>query len=175
MRCENSVDGERISMNSEGSSHKSRENFVSAFSAGAFLVLLGAIFVSTPDFFARVVDFFTDFKAFVEVPHFAGVFLPMPEHLRSHTAVYSAAMQFCLAWGIFLVGLLVMRIFAGSPLRKKAENASDIVFWLLTSFLIMNFLNDSTTREMWFAFWAALITILGVSLIVRAIILALFK
>lgn len=161
-------------MASESISRKAKERFISAFSAGAFLILLGVIFIATPGFVNSVIDFFTHFTI-VEVPRFTGVYLPIPEHPRNYTTIYSAAVQFSLAWGIVLVGLLVMRILAGSPLQKKAKNVSDIVFWLSTSFLVTTFLNENITREMWFAFWAALITIIGVSLIVRAIILALFK
>jgi hypothetical protein len=161
-------------MNSESATRKSRESFVSAFSAGAFLILVGTIFVATPGFLDAVVDFFTHF-VIVEVPHFAGVFLPMPEHPRNYTLIYSAAMQFSLAWGIFLIGLLVIRFVVHSPLQKKAENISDIVAWLSNSVLVSIFLNAETTTTMWFAFWAAVITVFGFSLIIRAIILALFK
>ena len=157
------------------SSQKSKEGFFSAFSAGAFLVLLGAIFITTPGFFDSVSAFFLDFGT-VEVPNFiSGFFLPAPKNLADHTTVYSAAIHFSLAWGIFLIGLLMLRLFAGSPLRKKAENASDIVFWLVGSFLISIFLNETTTLTMWFEFWAVIIMLLGVSLVIRAIILAMFK
>jgi hypothetical protein len=88
--------------------------------------------------------------------------------------VYLAASWFSFAWGIFLIALLALRILAHSPLQKKAENVSDIFFWLASGFLIGNFLNEAATTVMWFAFWAAIIMLLGVSLIIRAFILAVF-
>ncbi|MDH5481296.1 MAG: hypothetical protein OEY22_00240 [Candidatus Bathyarchaeota archaeon] len=155
-------------------SRKSREGFISAFSAGVFLILIGIIFVAIPGIFDAVLQFFKDFTI-IQVPHVPGFMLPAPSHLANHTTVYSAVMYFSLAWGIFLVGLLMIRIFARSPLQKKAENTSDIVFWLASSFLVTNFLNEDTDIAMWFAFWATIIMLVGVSLVIRAIVLALFK
>jgi hypothetical protein len=158
-----------------GSSGKQKERFISALSGGAFLILVGIIFIMTPNFFSAAWDFFVDF-AMVKVPNtLPGFSLPAPKNPASHTIVYTAAMNFSLAWGIFLVGLLLIRIFANSPLQKKAENFSDIVSWLGSSFLVTEFLNETTTATRWFAYWAALIMLIGASLIVRATILAIFK
>jgi len=158
-----------------GFSQKTRETFISAFSAGVFLVLFGLFFVVTPGLFDKVVNFFTDF-GIVKVPHMPiGIVLPAPEHPATHVTVYSAVSQFCFAWGIFLIGLFILRFFAGSPLNKKADTAGDIVFWLVSGYLVSNFLNNTTNHEEWFAFWAAIIMLIGVGLIIRAIILAIFR
>jgi hypothetical protein len=101
--------------------------------------------------------------------------LPAPRHPANYTTVYAAATLFSFAWGIFLIAMLVMRIFAHSPLHKKAENVSDIVFWLVAGLFITGFLNKATTMVTWFAFWAAIIMLIGVSLIIRAIVLATFR
>jgi hypothetical protein len=150
-----------------------KESFVSAFSIGVFLILLGAIFIATPNFFDKLSAFFMDFDI-VQVSNI-GIYFPAPKNPASHTAVYLAASQFCLAWGIFLIALLCFRVFAHSPLNKKAENFSDIVVWLGDAVLITSFLNEKTTASAWFAFWALVITLIGVSLIVRALILAAFR
>jgi len=71
--------------------------------------------------------------------------------------------------------LFVFRFFAGSPLNKKAETASDIVFWLVSGYLVGNFLNDAATVNLWFAFWVTIIMLIGVKLIIQAIILAVFR
>lgn len=47
-----------------------------------------------------------------------------------------------------------------------------MVFWLGASYLVGTLLNETTMMEDWFVFWAAIIMLIGVSLIVRAIILA---
>jgi hypothetical protein len=158
----------------EGSTQKPREGFISLFSAGFFLILIGMIFVMTPSFFAKILSFFQDFDL-IQVPNIsARILLPAPRHPENHTTIYSAASWFSFAWGTFLVALLAVRILFNSPLRKKAENVSDIFFWLTSGFLIGNFLNEATTIVMWFTFWTVIIILLGMSLIIRAFILAVF-
>ena len=169
-------EGDKEGMNEHSkSSQVPKENFVSALSVGVFLVLIGIAVIATPGFFDKIVDFFMDFDI-VRVPNCPfEIFLPAPRNPANYTAVYSAATLFSFAWGIFLIAMLGVRIFARSPLNKKAENVSDIVFWLLGSFLINSFLDEATDTVMWFAFWALVITLIGVLLIVRAVILAAFK
>jgi hypothetical protein len=65
--------------------------------------------------------------------------------------------------------MLVIRFATGSPNRKKAENLSDIIFWFGTAYLIQTWLINNTK---WFEFWATILILLGMSLIVRAIYLA---
>jgi hypothetical protein len=161
-------------MSTHGYPRVSRDGFVSALSAGFFFVLVGVLFIVTPDLFDSIVRFFQNFDI-VQVPHFtAGFVLPAPKNPAMHMTVYSAAAQFSLAWGLFLIGILAVRIFANSPLRKKAENVSDIVYWLVSSYLISVFLNNTTTTLLWFAFWAAIIMLAGMTLIIRAAVLAVF-
>lgn len=158
----------------EGFTQRSREGLISGSSVGVFLILIGMIFVLTPGFFSTLLTFFNDFDL-VQVPNvYAGVVLPAPRNPADHTTVYSAASWFSFGWGIFLVALLAVRILANSQLQKKAENASDIFFWLANGFLIGYFLNETTTTVMWFSFWTAIIMLFGVSLIIRALILAFF-
>jgi hypothetical protein len=164
-----------MKMSTYGSSRRSRDGFISALSAGFFFILVGVLFIVTPNLFDSIVKFFQNFDV-VQVPHFTtGFVLPAPKNPAMHVTVYSAAAQFSLAWGLFLIGLLAVRILANSPLRKKAENASDIVYWLVNSYLITIFLNSTTTRQSWFAFWAAIIMLAGTTLLIRAAILAVIR
>ncbi|HVP92369.1 MAG TPA: hypothetical protein VMS94_01370 [Acidobacteriota bacterium] len=164
-----------MKMGTYGSSRRSRDGFVSALSAGFFFVLVGVLFIVTPNLFDSIVRFFQNFDM-VQVPHFTtGFVLPAPKNPAMHVTVYSAATQFGLAWGLFLIGLLAVRILANSPLRKKAENASDIVYWLVNSYLVTIFLNSTTTIPQWFAFWAAIIMLAGITLLIRAAILAVIQ
>jgi len=156
--------------------HRSRykEGFINAASTGFFFILLGTIFITTPNLFDKVLDFFQDFEM-VNVPNFGDVVFPAPASPATHTTVYLAAKRFCFVWGLFSIGILLLRIFAGSPLKKKAETASKIVFWLGASTLINIFLTKTATIAMWFAFWAAIIMLIGFSLVIRAFILAVAK
>jgi len=80
--------------------------------------------------------------------------------------------QFSLIWGIFLIAIMGLRFAVHSPLNKKADNAGDIVFWLGAYYLLTTILNEATTHATWFTFWTEMIMLGGVSLIVRAIVLA---
>jgi len=144
------------------------EGLISAISAGFFFILIGIIFVTTPNLFERILDFFRDFD-FVRVPN-TGIFLPAPFFPRNHQVVYRAAEQFEFAFGLFHIVILGLRFVFRSAVRRKAETAGNIVFWLGTGYLTRTLLIE-TTR--WFEFWAVFIMLIGVTLIVRAIILAI--
>ena len=135
--------------------------------------MAGTLFLVTSGLFEGVIDFFKDFDTIRVLS--TDVYLPAPRTLTSHMVVYETARLFCLYWGVFLVALLIARFVLHSSWRKKAENLSDIVFWLGAMYLIQTMLLDvsvALSYTDWFAFWAAIIMLLGVSLIVRAIVLA---
>ncbi len=146
------------------------EGLFSAVSAGFFFILVGAIFVTTPNLFDKIIAFFRNLSI-VSVPNMV-ILLPAPTSPRNHLVVYSAVTQFSLVWGLYQIFVLALRFVARSSLDKKAETASNIVFWLGASYLIPIFLNGTTTYITWFAFWAGILMLIGVTLIVRAIVLA---
>ncbi len=157
-------------------SPKRREWIFGAASAGFFLILIGVIFIATPGLFDKTLNFFRDYLTAEDKLNLVRVFpdigsfvLPAPVNPARHTDLYTADMFFALAWGIFQMLIVVTRFALGSPIAKKAETASDIVFWLGTAYFIKTMLIDTT---MWFEFWAILIMLGGISLIVRALILA---
>jgi len=150
------------------SSSKYREPLFSAISAGFFLVLVGAIFVTTPNLFDNIIAFFRDLDI-MSVPHTENLLLPAPVSPSAHSDVYSALTKFSLIWGLYQIAILALRFIAHSPSSKKAETASNLVFWLGASYLINTFLIETT---IWFVFWATTIMLIGVSLMVRAAILA---
>lgn len=154
----------------EEKAFKRMETFFSIASIGFLLILLGAIFASTPSLYDEIIAFFRDF-AIIHVPN-TTIYLPAPANPRAHLTVYSAAGTFCLIWGIYEIAILIARFFARSPTNKKAETTSNIIFWLGASYLIRQFLTAATTTANWFAFWTLIIMLLGVSLIVRGLILA---
>ncbi|MGB8780991.1 MAG: hypothetical protein WCD81_10140 [Candidatus Bathyarchaeia archaeon] len=177
-------------MNFGGISRRRREGLLSAVSAGFFLLLIGVLFVIKPNLYADTVTFFNNFNATSAVPN-TQIQLPAPDAQRSATnstvheanlAVYSAAQQFSVAWGIFLIALLVMRFAFDSTWRRKAQNISNIVFWFGAIYLIQTWLIDPTNSlpyptnaQPWFEFWSMIIVLIGASLIVRAICLAAYR
>jgi hypothetical protein len=174
-------------MNFGGFSRRHREGLLSAVSAGFFLLLIGTLFVINSNLYTDTVTFFSNFNATSAVPNTQAQ-LPAPDAQLSENNitvrnanldVYSAAQQFSLAWGIFLIALLVLRFAFDSTWRRKARNISDIVFWFGAIYLIQTWLIGPTnnppspaTAQPWFQFWSMIIVLIGASLIVRAICLA---
>ena len=161
----------------EGHSHGYRDGLFSAISAGFFFVVVGAIFITTPNIFDRIIEFFRNFDI-VPVPNFQNIFLPAPLYPFTHRVVYLAVEQFSYIWGLFQILVLGLRFIARSPWRKKAETASNLVFWFGAGFLIRTFLLETirlphiTGMTRWFAFWTVIIMLIGATLIIRAIVLA---
>jgi hypothetical protein len=168
---------------SQGSRRYTRghyEGILSAVSVGFFLILIGTIFITTPNLLHNVATFLSHFNV-VQVGN-TNIYVPAPKNLEvyidAYLAVYVAAREFSLIWGVFLIALLGTRFLLDSPLRRKAQNIGDIVFWLGVTYLIQTFLVAPTQTSrlvnvtQWFEFWAAVVMFIGVSLIARAIFLA---
>ncbi len=145
-----------------------RDGILSAVSAGGFLVIVGSMFIIHPNLIDRIIDFFNDINL-VSVVDQSNIVLPSPARVALHVDVYSAVLQFSIAWGVFLVAMLVVRFAVNSPTHRKAENVSDIIFWFGTAYLIQIWLLNSAK---WFEFWAMILILVGISLIVRAAYLA---
>jgi len=164
-----------LSQGSRGYTRGHYEGILSAVSVGFFLILIGTIFVTTPNLLNKIVTFLNDFGV-VQVGN-TNIYIPAPQHLGNHIDVYLAAREFSLVWGVFLIAMLGARFLFDAPLRRKAENIGDIVFWLGATYLIQTFLVAPTQTSIidvtkWFEFWAAVVMFIGASLIVRAIFLA---
>ena len=152
-----------------------REEIITAVSVGFFLILIGAIFIATPTLYGALRTFFSpDSWINVNVRN-SNVFIPVPVNPSAHSEVYKAAFEFCLIWGLFQIFVLIFRFVVGSSPRRKARTVSSTVFWLGASYLISAYLNSLTAtnhhqRDTWYTFWAAIIVLIGVALIVRAIV-----
>ena len=146
------------------------ERIITGVSIGFFLLLVGTIFVITPNLFSEVIDLLADFEM-VNVPN-SDLILPGPASPSAYEVVYVAAAQFSLALGLYQIVMLGLRFFASSQLGKRAETVGNMVFWLGTWFLIQTFLIETTQ---WFVFWSTIIILIGVSLIARAGIMAVAR
>jgi hypothetical protein len=99
-----------------------------------------------------------------------GISLPAPANPAA-PVLYTAAFQFSIGLGILQVILLAIRVTMGSPIGKTAETMGNLVKWFGAAYLITTYLNSTTTLSRWFMFWAGILIILGLSLIVRALVL----
>ena len=149
---------------------KSQEGLFTAISAGFFLLLMGILFVITPNLFESIIDFFEDFKL-IDVPNTTIIF-PGPEFPRSHLTVYQAAGQVSVALCVFQILMLALRFIIPSVWGKRAETVGNFVYWAGAAFLIQYFLVDSTQ---WFIFWSTIVILAGVSLIARAAVMAISR
>lgn len=150
-----------------------QESILNAISVGTVFIMLGVVYVlALPvSLWDRVVSFFGSFTS----TRFAGtsIFLPVPVNPGGHTVFYAAVFQFCLGIGLLQILVLALRLMWRSPVSRIAETTGNLVFWLGASFLVATFLNASTTPSLWFAFWGALLLVLGFALIARAGVLLL--
>ncbi len=155
------------------------EGLLTAVSVGFFLILIGSLFIITPNLFNKVVDFLSHFTS--RQIRTTNIYAPVPENFSAHLDVYTAARLFSLVWGVFLIAMLAVRFILGSSLRQKAENLGGVVFWLGAAYLIQTYLvqpaqaSGLTATDYvrdWFEFWALIVALIGVSFIARGIFLA---
>ncbi len=150
--------------------YKSQEWLFTAISAGFFLLLVGTLFVITPNLFESIIDFFTDFKL-VDVPN-TNIIFPGPEFPRSHLKIYQVVGQASVGLCVFQILILALRFILPSVWGKRSETVGNFVFWAGTAFLVQYFLVDSTQ---WFVFWSTIVILAGVSLIARAAVMAISR
>lgn len=132
-------------------------------SFGFFLILVGFIWLNTPDLKDAVVAFFRDFRL---KEAFQDVYLPAPKSQWGHPIVYRAFQQFCIGYGLFQVVVLVLRFVFGSSVSDKAGTVSSFVFWLGLAFFAGLLLAEAVG---WFAFLAGFVVVVGLSIIVRGV------
>ena len=140
------------------------ESIITAISIGFTLLLVGILFIITPNLLGEIIDLLGDFEL-VEVVSNSNLIFLGPAFPNAHNVVYVAAAQFCLVIGLFQIVVFALRFLASSQWGKKAETVGNLVFWLGTWFLIQSFLLETTQ---WFVFWSTIIMLIGVSLIARA-------
>jgi hypothetical protein len=161
-----------LSKNSSAHAHpyKAGEGILSAISVGTVFILIGTIYVTTlpTSLWDKIVAFFSSFDIVGVTDRIS---LPAPAVPAAHTVVYNAAFQFCIGIAILQIILLTLRLMWHSPTGKTAETAGNLVYWFGASYLVFTFLNSSTTVTTWFAFWATILMVLGVSMIARALVL----
>jgi hypothetical protein len=152
-----------------------QEGLFTAISVGFALLLVGALFIITPNLFGKIVDFFKDIGV-VDVPNTDMIFIA-PESINSHSVVYQAAGQFSIALTIFQVIILALRFIIPSSLGKKSESVSSLVYWAGASFLIQSFLIDTARVSLtnWFEFWSLIIVLAGISILARAAFMAVSR
>lgn len=149
-------------------SYQRAESLFSAIYIGSIFIILGVIYyIHLPNnLFNELVDFFESLTL-ARVPD-TGIYLPAPISPAAHSDLYLAAFQFSLAIAIVEVVVLALRFVFNSPIKRKAETISNVVFWFGAAYLTITYLVNAATINKWFVFWTGIIIIFGLSLIARA-------
>ncbi len=147
------------------------DGWITAVAFGGFLVIVGLLFVLTPNLWHNITSFFDDITT-RPLP-FGGpdstISLLAPLHPGDHQQVYNALLQFDIAFGILQIVILGLRFGYHSHTRRIAETLGNAVFWLGAAIVVYIFLLQGTL-ESWFEYWAALIVVVGVSFVARAVV-----
>ena len=139
-------------------------DWLGLLSFGFFLVLIGTIWMATPNFTEKVTNFFKDFQLQNVNEH---IFFPAPEHQYNHLEVYTAAMQFCLIFGAFQIVILALRFVLHESLNRTAEALSGMVFWFSVGFFLYMLANETIGG---FGFLAGLIISVGLTIIASSFV-----
>jgi hypothetical protein len=147
------------------------EGTITALAFGGFLIIVGLVFVLTPNLSHDITAFFNDI---ITTPLPLGsstsnIMLPAPASPAAHNALYSAVMRFDIGIGILQVLILALRLQVKSWTRRVAETVGNLVFWFGAAILVNEFLLMGTLKG-WFEYWGALIVVVGISLVARAIV-----
>jgi hypothetical protein len=143
---------------------------ISAIAVGAVFILIGLVFVlALPNnLWDKIVGFFNNIPT-TQVPH-TTLTLPAPANPGAHEVLYTALFQFSLGIAALQVVILALRFALHSRIGRIAETMGNLVFWAGAGYLVNAYLNSSTTLTAWFSFWAALLVIVGLSVIARALV-----
>jgi hypothetical protein len=145
------------------------EGLITALAVGGFFIILGAVFGLTPGTPQKTIDFFSDFSV-QSFPYSGGnIVFPAPAHPAAHMDFYGAVINFMIGITVLQVVILALRLWAHSQLRRIAETVGNLVFWAGGA-VVANIYLLTGTLSGWFTFWAALVIIIGVSIVVRVII-----
>jgi len=156
-----------------------REGVIAVVSAGLFFILVGFIFVINQNLWPKIKDFGNDFTI-TRIAN-TSIQLPVPASPAAHVAVYSAVFQFALGIGILEILILAMHLANGSRIRRTTQSIGSAVFWFGAAYLLSvladmkNTLTDSQQLTIWYQFWAAIIMLIGISIVVRTGILLAAK
>jgi hypothetical protein len=132
-------------------------------SFGAFLIIVAIIYLTTPNIVRELEAFFRDFQL---EQIFNNIWWFVPS--MNHPVVYGAAEKFCYFFGIVQLGIIALKFAKGSSIHAKAETTSSIVFWFGMGY-ILSLLAGGTLS--WISFLAGFIILVGVSIIIRSLIL----
>ncbi len=151
--------------------NKHQEGIITAIAFGGFLIIVGLLFALTPNLWENITAFFDHLttKMFPYGSPGSTISLPAPANTAAHHALYNSLLQFDVAIGVLQIAIFALRIRARSRIGRIAETLGNAVFWLGAAVLVNSFLLPGTLKG-WFEFWGALVMLVGISLVARALV-----
>lgn len=143
------------------------EQLLGWLSFGAFLVIVGAIFLITPNLTDKLEAFFRDFELEQIRENF---YFPTPQN--PHPTLYESVAIFCFAYGIYQFLLLILKFALKAEPTKKSETLTSIIFWPATGYGML-MLKDGTIE--WLTFIATLVILAAIAIIIRSAAHIIFK
>jgi len=136
------------------------EQLLGWLSFGAFLVIVGGIFLITPNLTDEIKTFFTDFK----LEQVSGDFyFPTPQN--PHPTFYKSIAIFCFAYGMYQFILLILKFVLKAEPTNKSGTFTSIIFWLVTGCVMLMLKNETIE---WLTFIATLVILAAIALIITS-------
>ena len=150
--------------------HSRGTDWLGLVSLGFFFIVVGTVFVVTPNLAEEIRVFFKNFYLAEAYPN---VKLPAPMFPRP--IVYEAVMNFCYAFGASQIVVLILRFALKDSSSRKAETASGIVFWFGMGVFADFAISLLVEPTAWFSLLSGLIIMIGLLIISRILLAELLR
>lgn len=141
---------------------ENKTDIVGLASFGFFLVVVGAVFASTPNLATQIGEMIGSIRLKEVSPN---IFFPTLE--SDFPVVYGAVLQVCIAMLAVSAVLLAVRYIIKQPIRWKAEGVGNVVFWAGAAWVASMIVAGSLNSVMALGYFIASV---GSSMIVNNII-----
>ncbi|MFW9832086.1 MAG: hypothetical protein ACFFD8_09975 [Candidatus Thorarchaeota archaeon] len=145
-----------------GTSTKEGPDILGGVTVGLIIILLAIIFVTIPNIFAHIVNFFTDFAWSELFPQF---WWWTPQNPANHIIVYNAIYLFFIGTLVINIVVLILRVIFKDSYRRQIETIGGIVMSAGVTWAAYNLtLSYNLT-----VFTGYLIVFIGVSVIISSL------
>ena len=144
------------------SKKKDQHDTLDLVTFGFFLVLVGIMFLITPNLLEYIYAFLRDIEFKEAIPY---LYLPAPQD--SHTILFAVLSRFTFYFAIAHLFILAARYFFRSSKDKTAGTVSGLVFWLGATWILNQYVEADIA---WFTLLGYFIALVGVSMIIRNVI-----
>jgi len=141
---------------------RSDDQLLRLLSFGVFLLILGIIVLATPNLSDQISAFVQDLKL-EQIQSGVNASLPAPQ--GPHPQLYGAAALFGLAFGVYLVLLLIAKFVLGADFNQKAETLTGVIFWLGIGLAMLALARETIA---WLLFVAIAVVLIAIIILVRS-------